>query len=322
MKIRRISTLGFRGLPDRAFDFIDTRTGSPNDTVIVTGPSGAGKTSFLDALIAAKEDVGPYGGKESAAFYVEKGGDAAKVRAEWHLSADEVARVGATSGEFVTESVFGAPLTANHDKLLASVLYEYDLDPAVGKVEYFHAARRLPLRTAGLAGASAAIDRTRRLKRDNDKYAWLPQYLIDLAVGLVDMSGQGLAGSEILNRSLGIIGLKKGFRGVGKTPDGTLEPRFYDRAGALYALGELSEGERQLLLFAVAFMRCGIHHSIVLIDTPELHLTSQEAALLLPALQRLGEDNQFFVATGSKDVVASLPNATLVRLDSPEQRVS
>src|SRR5580692_1175034 len=103
MKIQRISTNGFRGLPDRAFELAEARGGHPFDLVLVTGAAGAGKTSFLEAIVAAKEDVGAYGASRSAAACVRPGELGAKVRVEWVLSEDERARAGAVASPVTTE---------------------------------------------------------------------------------------------------------------------------------------------------------------------------------------------------------------------------
>ena len=89
MKIARVTTSGVRGLPDRTFELADPATGRPLDVVFVTGPPGAGKTSFLDAIAAAKEDVAPYGPRRSPAPYVRRGAVAAKIRIDWWLTDDE-----------------------------------------------------------------------------------------------------------------------------------------------------------------------------------------------------------------------------------------
>ncbi|HVY45439.1 MAG TPA: ATP-binding protein [Minicystis sp.] len=323
MKIKRITTLGFRGLPDRTYELVDAK-GNPQDAVFVTGPSGSGKTTLLDAIVAAKETIAPYGSPRSPAGYIRKGEGAAKVRVEWWLTDEEVARAGDTKHDFVSESIFrtefGAPPPV--DRGLASVLAEYDLDPEIGKVEYFHASRRMPTEArAGAMGGSLAADRMARLLKDSSKYENLIPFLTDLALGLVDMSGQGKPGVETFNRALAALCGSARFRGVERI-DNALEPRFVDRRDTMLSLWQLSESARQAILFTASFLRSGVNHSIVLVDTPELHLTSAEARAISAGLAQLGKDNQIVFATGSTDVVAGAHPSHVIALDGEKGRAS
>ena len=94
MKIRKLSVDGFRGLPDRELSLLDPRTDAAFGLVLVTGPRASGKTSLLEAIIAAKEQIGPYGPELSASSLVRLDATAAKVRVEWELSGAERARYG------------------------------------------------------------------------------------------------------------------------------------------------------------------------------------------------------------------------------------
>jgi hypothetical protein len=317
MKIKRVTTNGFRGLPDRTYDFVNAHTARPFDLVCITGPSGSGKTSLLEAIVAAKESVGPYGPLRAPSEWLCVGERAAKVRVEWYLSTEEVERAGATGADVATESIFSLdPIApASHDGPLASLLAEYDVDPHVGKVEYFQAGRRLDASGARAiaAQASPAIDRMLRLTRDNGKFAGTVPFLVDLALGLLDMSGQGKRGVEAFNAMLGGLSKTIRFRGVERI-DGALRPRFVDSRDRMLGLDQLSDAERQAILFTASFARSGIHRSLVLVDEPELHFGDSDLRAVAPAISQLGADNQLIFATGSPEVVASLSNAHVIRL--------
>lgn len=313
MKIKRLLTNGFRGLPDRAFDFTSPRTGAPADMVVVTGPSGSGKTSLLEAILAAKEDVGPYGLKRSPSAFIRPGDAAAKVRVDWVLTQEERARVGATGSELSSESIFAPNLfsSIDHDPSLVSLLGEYDVDPGVSKVEYFHASRRIP---RGGAPNIATIgipegERLARLTRDDAKYALVPQYVAEASLGLHDQGSK--RGAERLAEAFGKLCRTRQLAGVEQTGR-ALVPRFTDARGGVVGPEELSDSERQALLFAVTFLRSGIEGSLVLIDTPELHIPEPEVGAFVAALARLGLDNQLIVATGSPGLVAGNPEALVL----------
>jgi predicted ATPase len=324
MKIQRISTNGFRGLPDRSFELVEGRGGRPFDLVLVTGPAGSGKTSFLDAIIAAKEDVGAYGPRRSAAELVRPGEAGAKVRLSWVLGADERARAGGSAAEIATESIFSAAFgpSPDHDAGLAAVLGEYDRDPAVGKVEYFHASRRMPQAwgaRAIAAGAIPSVDRGLRLSRDDAKFAGLVELAVQVLLGLDEADPNARddrRGAERLSSAFASL-CRSGKRLDGvQRAGGAIEPRFVDATGLRSGLAELSDGERQAFLFAATFLRSGINGSLVLIDTPELHLGGPDAAAFLAAVARLGVDNQLVVATASAEIIAAAPPAQVIRLDA------
>lgn len=315
MKIRRLTTNGFRGLPDRTFDFMATRAGAPADLVLVTGPSGSGKTSFLEAIIAAKEDVGPYGLKLSPGSLVRTGESAAKVQVDWVLTAEERARVGATGAELSSESIFAPSLFSSiaHEPALVALLGEYDTDPGMSKVEYFHASRRIPrVSVPGIATIGIPEgERLVRLTRDDVKYAHVAQYVAEASLGLHDVGQR--RGAERLAEAFASLCRTRRLAGVERAGR-ALVPRFVDARGVVAGPDELSDSERQALLFAVTFLRAGIENSVVLIDTPELHIPEPEVPAFVAALARLGPGNQLIVATGSPGACAVSPDALVITM--------
>jgi energy-coupling factor transporter ATP-binding protein EcfA2 len=315
MKIKRLTTNGFRGLPDRTFDFTVPRTGVTADLVLVTGPSGSGKTSLLEAIIAAKEDVGAYGLKLSPASFVRAGDAAAKVQIDWLLSPEESARVGMTGAEISSESIFAPNLfsSIDHEPSLSALLSEYDVDPSISKVEYFHASRRIPrVNVPGIATIGIAEgERLVRLTRDDAKYANVAQYVAEASLGLHDVGQK--SGAERLAEAFASLCRSRQIAGVEKAGR-TLVPRFADARGGVVGPGELSDSERQALLFAVTFLRSGIEGSLVLIDTPELHIPESEVGAFVSSLMRLCPKNQLVVATGSLTARTGNPDALVVSL--------
>jgi hypothetical protein len=317
MKVRRLITDGFRGLPDRSYSLIDPRSDSGFGLVLVTGSRSSGKTSFLEAIIAAKEQVGPYGAVQPPSSYLRAGETAAKIRVEWEISEAERARYGAPRRSIQTESIFGDAVVESPapDPVIAALLGEYDPDPAFGKMEYFHATRRLPLgATIDLSKAPGdPLDRMSRLGRDDVKYSSLIRYIVEAGLGL----DRGPDGSPKppgrIKAAFDALCPTKTIGGLYKSGDALL-PVFIDHSNKAYSLAQISDSELDSLLFAATFVRSGVQGSVVLIDTPERHLGDAETREFVHALSRLGDSNQLIVATRSEALLASVHSDQVIRL--------
>src|SRR5690606_26704218 len=170
VKIRRVAFDGFRGLPDREFSLVNPATGRAASLVAVTGPTASGKTSFLDAIVAAKEKISPWGAIQPDPSWLRPGARSAKVTITWELSPAERERTGTDRETITTDSLFGRTLVqSEHDPVVAGLLGDGSLDPTVGKLEYFAANRRMPL--GGGVDATrlgeGPVDRELRLTKDN-----------------------------------------------------------------------------------------------------------------------------------------------------------
>jgi hypothetical protein len=317
MKILRVATNGVRGLPDRSFDLVDPQTKAPADLVLVTGATGAGKTSFLEAIIAGKEQVAPYGFASAPSDVVRAGEENAKIRIDWRFDENERARAG-TPADVATEATFRPLLAAalENEAGIVAVLGTYDPSPTMGKLEYFHAGRRL------IEGGSAALMTNRgdvearlRLTRDDGKYA-LGEYLSDLYFGFFDRPDTPAsdAGIQRFARMFAAVCRTKTFAGVDRTRRGVVA-KFKDAASGRHVTSaQLSDGEKQQLLFASTFLRCGLSDSVILVDVPELFLGESGAAALLAGLQTLGSGNQIIAATGLQGLAADAGKALVLRL--------
>ncbi len=317
MKVRQILVDGFRGLPDRELSLIDPRTDAAFDLVLVTGGRSSGKTSLLEAIIAGKEQVGPYGTLAPASSLVRLDASAAKVRITWQLSSSERDRYGVTKRHLVGESIFGDTLLEPPapEPALAALLSEYVTDPGFGKVEYFHASRRLPLGTTIDLSKSAgtALDRMTRLGRDDMKYSGLIRFIVEAGLGLdVDAEGKAKPQGRV-KRAFEALCPTKQIGGLYRSGDAML-PAFVDRNRRAYSLAQLSDSELDALLFATTFVRASIAGSVVLIDTPEKHLGDADAREFVKALSQLDEDNQLIVATQSKALLSSVHADQVIRL--------
>lgn len=316
MKVKRLQVDGFRGLPDRDFLFGDPSGKAPN-LVVVTGPTGSGKTSFLEAIIAGKERVAGYGAVGAPAQYLRPGVTGGKVKITWETDATERERFGIETMTIDSEALFGATLTTPEiDPGLQGMLLEYDVEPTSSKVEYFHATRRLRLGSAAdptQLGNSSLSDKAIRLTRDDAKYGGLVRFVVAAAMGLdIDPNGQARPKGRVTAAFEKLCTTKK-LAGLYRVGDG-LFPGFTDAAGRPIGMSQLSDGELDAFLFATSWVRSGIRRSVVLIDTPELHRSDAEARALVTSLASLEEDNQLIVATRAPGVIGLVPKDRLIQL--------
>jgi hypothetical protein len=332
MKLARLAVSGFRGLPDRAFDLTQRGSGAPHDIVLVTGDNGAGKTSFLDAVLVAKEDVGAYGARRALASFLRPGARAVRIEARWQLTAEERDRAQIPDAGITTVAHFGegAPALSAYPEGLRALFADYSRDRERGKVEYFHAERALPPRGGAYAasgGPSPAMEARTRLTLSLDKYRPLRDYLIEatlndgLSLGeAVRERGIALRSAEPdaqarIREALRPLLRDKAFDGVDR-PEVGFRVRFRCRDGEIVDLDELSAGERQAVLFGVTFLRSGVHRSLVLIDSPELHVHPRRQAQLFAAVCALGRDNQILATTTSPELLRSVPPDQVIDLSS------
>jgi energy-coupling factor transporter ATP-binding protein EcfA2 len=319
MKLARLTTENIRGLPDRSHVFTD-RTGTPLDTVLVTGGPGSGKTTLLEAIGSVKEAIGSYGGPQSPARLRRAGASRARIDVVWALSPAERASADLETSDLAATWTIGDGDSRVECEPRARRLFTaYSHTADQGKFEYLPANRRLdgqrsrPVASPPTMAAEARL----RLTDDPEKYAALRGTLGTLARDQTAQVMQRLTTQGIALRTQhtdalapykeAVRALLPSLRLVAVEPDGrSARVMFQKREGAVLELAELSESERQGVLFATTFCRLGLHHSVVLIDTPELHVHPHDHADFFTALCSLGRDNQIIAATTSAELLSTI----------------
>jgi predicted ATPase len=329
MKLVRLRSEGFRGLPDRVFDFAHVGTGEPFDHVFITGNPSSGKTSLLEAIIAAKEDIGAYGARRPSSAHLRLGAPSALLEATWLLSPGETHRAQLPSPRVTTTTILGEgepPLPPHADGLRA-FFREYTRDANRGKVAYFHAERTLPPGRGmrHTPSEASAVDARSCLTTSTEKYRALRSFLIDRVLDSTTALARELRERGVALRASQTDAVAhfrellrpflqdKVFDGI--DPDGNgYRVRFRTPSGEVLDLDDLSASERQGVLFATTFERSGLHHSIVLIDTPELHLHPNHHSDVVAALTGRGRDNQIIAATTSVALLSAAQPAQVIDL--------
>ena len=329
MKLARLTTESIRGLPDRAHVFTD-RTGAPLDTVLITGGPGSGKTTLLEAIGAVKEAIGSYGGPQSPARLRCAGASRARIDVVWALSPAERASADFESSELTaTWSIGDGDSRIECDPRARRLFTAYSHAPEQGKFEYLPASRRLdgPRSRPASPAPTIAAEARLRLTDDPEKYTSLRGHLRGLAVAnaarlaqLVDTQGIAMRAQvpdALAPHKQAIAALLPALRLVAVEPDErSSRVLFQKRAGAVVELAELSDSERQAVLLATTFCRLGLNHSVVLIDSPELHQHPQHHADVFAAICTLGRDNQIIAATTSPALLTSVRPEHVIDLSS------
>ena len=333
MKLLRLTCAGVRGVPDGTYSFTDARTGAPLPVVLVTGGSASGKTSLLETIVGAKEAVGSYGGSLDPMRLRRPGAHGARITATWLLSDAERDHAAIEQPEHTVtwELGTGAP-RAQVEPELRRLFSSYSRAPGRGKLEYFPADRRI------VAGPRAAFgqpseDALPRLRatRDPQKYACLIDGLREAALTHAATAAQVLSERGIALRQ-NVPDALQPYKDAVAAMLPELRLRGFDLAdeGGLCflrrtlddhaALAELSESERQGVLFALAFRYFGLEESLVLIDEPELHIHAADRVRFLRALVGLGTGNQLIVATGAAELVQAAAPGQVIDLATRGRR--
>lgn len=298
MRIRAIEFDGVRGLPDESHDFPEAEG---LDIIAVTGGPGAGKTTFLDAVAAAKERVIPYGLPDAQwQWLLPLDQPSCRIRLTFGLSEAERSRLRVEAEEMEIEAILGerGHRTPKPSRALVDLLGTWSSLPSTGRIAYLHAERTLPPPAVSAIPPDAPV----RLANDAIRYARLSSIVAE-------------GRQPALRRASRRLEEATGYAITGAAPyRGRDEIRVAKEGRPPMFASCLSATERQHLLFALAFSDPGFEDSVILIDTPEIAFGDQGALDLVRRLATWGTSNQIILATTSQAILASLPRGRVVTL--------
>lgn len=98
---------------------------------------------------------------------------------------------------------------------------------------------------------------------------------------------------------------------VGLNPEGEKLPVFKNSAGKVFDINQLSSGEKQLFVRAMALRMLNANNSIILIDEPEISMHPGWQQRIVGVYEKIGKNNQIIFATHSPHVVASVPKESV-----------
>ncbi len=299
MKIAALSWRGVAGLTDAGVEL--QSGGQPSDLVVVTGPSGSGKTRLLWSIVAAKERLAPYGAAPTDENITGAAGSA-KIAIDWWFSEKERADVGLDGAHHHTEVLFPSPkMPSVQAAAVNELLSRYSHSRRTGKIDYIPPDRTMPV-SASASGDSEFDQKRRRLSRGSEKYAASRRLAVDIV-------RRGGSRADELGQLFSALCPHLRIGGV--TPSNDIE--LVRSSGRSVLVSRASSSEWEAFVLATTVVVVGLHESIILYDTPELHLDGAEAARCINVLRTTLPTTQLVVATKSAAVVA-MQGAHLVRL--------
>ncbi len=277
MRLLRFSISERRGEPARALDFGREKGGE--DLVAITGPSGVGKTSILEAIAMHKEHIAPYHAQPNASDFLGKEDKALlEIESTWQLNENEVAESGSETDVLVARSRFLDGVgSVDADPALTYYLGRFALEDWVAKVDLFPESRLGG--TRGVAGGPPAIaQRMFRLSSDARKYAGLPKLLLESS------EEKATAVRAVLDEMCPGLILR----------DDRLS---FDTTYGERSLARLSLSQRLCFELAATFVLVGLRRSLVMIDGIERGLPPHTAIRVVEALRRYAPEAQLIVTT-------------------------
>ena len=310
MKVSRLVSRGVASLPDIECDFMSATTGRPHDLIVISGPPASGKTRLCELMLAAFEAAGGYQGIVQSSDWVQDANREARVELELWLD-EGLEQEGAGPGVGKTARAvvqFGQKrLGVEVDRAVSRRLARYDHDPAHGKREYFAEGRQ---RAWGARedGTSAVEQALVRCSKDPQKYSCVPRFLAELR--------QDPARSRSFAQGVELLSPTLRHKPASRTGDATA--CFINQSGNVLRFAELSSSEADAVIIAATAAMIGLNHSIIFLDRPELYVPSDRLVAWVQSLARLGENNQWFVATNDEALAASVQRSQHISLGRGE----
>ena len=335
MKLLHLRTEGMRGLPDGAYAFSAPTTGAPLEVVLVTGEQDSGKTSLLRTIAAAKEAIGSYGAAPEPERLRRQNAARCRIVTTWLLSDTDRAQCDHVDArQTIVWEIGDGSSHLDASPRLRRLFGGYSSDPAQGKFELFPANRSLVYADPLGARRPTPDPAEGRLRMTSapEKYAGLRAHFRDLVLAdaarlaqLLDTQGIALRVRQpdaLAPYREAIASILSNLRLATVEPDDrSARVVFRKRDDTLVELSELSESEQQGVLFATTFRRFGLNHSVLLIDSPELHVHPRRQADFFAALVGLGRDNQIIAATSSREVLSAARTDQIIDLSRPRAEV-
>jgi hypothetical protein len=308
MRLLKIETDNVLGLADGSYAFTKRAHDALAGATVITGPSGAGKTSLLTAIAFGREALAGYGPPEKPERLLRFGASKGSLRIAFELDETEVAlaEVEERTVELtISLAADAAPPTVS--KSLRKLFGRFGDKAALGALEYFPDNR-----TLDPVGARTALEQEKRLRpgRARQKYSGLVPWLQSLAAKSAaepNALASFRAALEQLAPGLELIGLD-----AQEVPE-----LLFALGGSSMPIGRLSTSQAQAVLIAGTLVRFGLETGLVLIDQPELHLGSEAQARFVRGLALVARDAQLIIATGSSSVVAAVQSSQLLQLKPP-----
>lgn len=337
MKITKLECRNFAGVPDGVYSFVAPGRTAPHGLTLVAGVRGSGKTRLLEAIVALKELIGAYLAPPPPASLLEPGQKQGALGGTFLFTDEERAAGELDSNELTVSFPLGDAGAIEPVKLprpVRSLFGRFAFGDPCGKVELFPASRAL---SPFGEPTTAAHEKLVRFGAGATKYGGLVPSIIALSAAdgaraLQETAARGMLLGLDAPDSLGVyraaiaklapeVRLRGAQPARGSTPgDGKKPVLAFERSnGSFVDVHDLSDAQKQAVLLAGTIVRLGLSRSIVLLDSPELHVHVADQSRFLEALVSIGDDNQWIVSTGSGEIMKTARREQMIALPSPRE---
>ncbi len=295
MKLIELAIRGIAGLPDLRAN-LSAPNGVPHDLVVVSGPPASGKTRLCELIVAALEAIGPYEGiVRSETWMGSEANKVARVELGLWMNEEELATATMANPSRATVTFVPGDVICEAERGVRRLVERYDHDPGHGKREYMPEGRQRAwgLRKDGLGELEQML---LRVSKDAQKYSFVPRLIASLEQ---DRVRRARFASTLAQ-------LAPGLRLRDLDPEDHPERVFETPTNPLALYEELTATEADAVILAATVALCGLSHSIVIIDRPELYVPPHRLVAWSQSLLGLGLDNQWILATGNPALAASV----------------
>jgi ABC-type lipoprotein export system ATPase subunit len=346
MKIQRLFLRNVRNIKELDLDFRDPVTGKPMSRIVLAGANGSGKTTILECLYGLIATAGKFLTAETAFYDKLQDTDivlatASSLQAfvELEFSAERVESLSLFYGvsketmvedSGISESVWvggrmrqqGSLWGPGDESLQMRLARSIQRgakheEEAVDSVLFFPYNRNLPaVKQSQIQEERKTYQWAYRYKATN-KWKGSPEsYLVWL--NLLDLEDYRDRNKEAnrFSQAVELINSILVGKRIARVRDGKVIVE--TEKGESHGLGDLSSGEKQIVLLIIEILRRIIPGSVILIDEPEISLHSAWQRGLVVALDKIIEqyDAQVILATHSLEIASMvLPHEVLFLSD-------
>lgn len=284
MRLKRIKFNGHPNLGDLDLDFCD-EYGNALNTIVLIGANGSGKTTILKNIFEMFNLTTAYNNSKNSVF----------------------------SEVFLQEHVN----YLNNDKILYDALikkgvYHIENTDKVAEINSKVVYMPTEINFSQLNSVNNTFKKTENFLNviDQKMTSDIPS-LIATKINTEIYKNRDLTIGQVIdkvcmdiNNIFKILDLQVTL--VGLSADETSQPIFKNHLGQEFDINDLSSGEKQLFLRALALKFLKVKDSIILIDEPEISLHPVWQSKIIQVYEQIGENNQIIIATHSPHVLSNI----------------
>ena len=339
MKIKEITLQNYkRFVEPKTISFCDEE-GEVNDMTLIVGDNGSGKSSVLQAIVSVigtacgrftKPDELVWTGFEYDKLRPNKA-DSVRVEMELLLADEEFQLIEKKwydyhqSGDYTICPNLFLNLEYSEKNVTHSIEnYYHDEDgneiftkykskdkkfPKLGSIYWYTEQRN----SFSLSNAKSNVSDIETLRTRLVKLSNIHGHIVSGRIVLKENEKDNFIALEtIYNR---ILPNRKFIGAIPQNDIDAPEEFWLTDGNNRYEIAEMSAGERAIFPILMDFALMSINNSIIIIDELELHLHPPLQQVLIRALPKLGENNQFIITTHSRSVAALFTDEQTIYLE-------